>query len=162
AWAAWRLRPRSRSLYDAEGHNERRRILRAARRRRPRPPCGDDPVFWQAIHEGRAVSRVAFIEGWVLGLAWIGIIALGASWFARPGLRGAARGRLRRLPRGVRHARVEPLRAGDRRPPDHAHGRPRARPGTPRIQYRFEAVLGDVRRVPRPRDRRDGRGEREE
>jgi ABC-type transport system involved in multi-copper enzyme maturation permease subunit len=92
-WAAWRLRPASRALEDVEGQNARLRMLRQSRRRRPRPPCGDDPVLWNAIHTNRRATVGAWIEGRLIGLVWIGLIALVTSWFAVPAFRElAARG----------------------------------------------------------------------
>jgi hypothetical protein len=92
-WAAGRLRPASRVLDDVEGQRARLRILRQSRRRRPRPPCGDDPVLWNAIHTNRRATVGAWIEGRLIGLVWIGLIALVTSWFAVPAFRElAARG----------------------------------------------------------------------
>jgi hypothetical protein len=92
-WAASRLRPASRVLEDVEGQRARLRILRQSRRRRPRSPCGDDPVLWNAIHTGRRATVAAWIEGRLIGLVWIGLIALVTSWFAVPAFRElAARG----------------------------------------------------------------------
>jgi hypothetical protein len=92
-WAAWRLRPASRALVDVEGQSARLRMLRQSRRRRPRPPCNDDPVLWNAIHTNRRATVGAWIEGRLIGLAWIGLIALVTSWFAVPAFRElAARG----------------------------------------------------------------------
>jgi hypothetical protein len=68
-------------------------MLRQSRRRRPRPPCGDDPVLWNAIHTGRRATVGAWIEGRLIWLVWIGLIALVTSWFAVPAFRElAARG----------------------------------------------------------------------
>jgi hypothetical protein len=92
-WAAWRLRPASRALEDVEGQSARLRMLRQSRRRRPRPACGDDPVLWNAIHTNRRTTVGAWIEGRLVGLVWIGLIALVTSWFAVPAFRElAARG----------------------------------------------------------------------
>jgi hypothetical protein len=89
-WAAWRLRPASRALEDVEGHSARLRMLRQSRRRRPRPPCGEDPVLWNAIHTNRRATVGACIEGRLIGLIWIGLIALVTSWFAVPAFRELA------------------------------------------------------------------------
>src|SRR5262249_25068710 len=68
-------------------------MLRQARRRRPRPPCKDDPVLWNAIHSNRRATVAGWIEGQLIGLVWIGSIALATSWFAGPAFRElAARG----------------------------------------------------------------------
>jgi hypothetical protein len=92
-WAAWRLRPASRALEDVEGQSARLRMLRQSRRRRPRPPCGDDPVLWYAIQTNRRATVGAWIEDRLVGLIWIGLIALVTSWFAVPAFRElAARG----------------------------------------------------------------------
>jgi hypothetical protein len=92
-WAAWRLRPVARVLEEVEGQAARFRLLRQSRRRRPRPPCGDDPVLWNAIHTGRRATVAAWIEGHLIGLFLIGSIALVTSWFAVPAFRElAARG----------------------------------------------------------------------
>jgi len=92
-WAAWRLRPASRALEDVEGQSARLRMLRQSRRRRPRPPCGDDPVLWNAIQTNRRATVGAWIEVRLVGLVWIGLIALVTSWFAVPAFRElAARG----------------------------------------------------------------------
>src|SRR6516165_4105110 len=92
-WAAWRLRPASRALEDVDGQSARLRMLRQSRRRRPRPPCGDDPVLWNAIHTNRRATVGAWIEGRLVGLVWIGLIALVTSWFAVPAFQElAARG----------------------------------------------------------------------
>ena len=71
-WAAWRLRPASRALEDVEGQSARLRMLRQSRRRRPRPPCGDDPVLWNAIQTNRRATVGAWIEVRLVGLVWIG------------------------------------------------------------------------------------------
>jgi ABC-type Na+ efflux pump permease subunit len=92
-WAAWRLRPASRALEEVEGQRARLRMLRQSRRRRPRPPLSDDPVLWNAIHVNRRATVGAWIEGRLIGLVWIGLIALVTSWFAVPAFRElAARG----------------------------------------------------------------------
>src|SRR5262249_31104305 len=92
-WAAWRLRPASRALEDVEGQSARLRMLRHSRRRRPRPPCGDDPVLWNAIHTNRRATMGAWIEGRLIGPVWIGLIARVTSWFAVPAFQElAARG----------------------------------------------------------------------
>jgi hypothetical protein len=92
-WAAWRLRPASRALEDAEGQSARLRMLRQSRRRRPRPPCGDDPVLWNAIQTNRRATVGAWIEDRLIWLVLIGPIALVTSWFAVPAFRElAARG----------------------------------------------------------------------
>src|SRR3954449_3912195 len=92
-WAAWRLRPASRAPGDVEGQSARLRMLRRSRRRRPRPPCGDDPVLWNAIQTNRRATVGAWIEDRLIFLVWIGLIALVTSWFAVPAFRElAARG----------------------------------------------------------------------
>jgi hypothetical protein len=92
-WAAWRLRPASRALEDVEGRSVRLRTLRQSRRRRPRPPCGDDPVLWNAIQTNQRATVGAWIEARLVGLVWIGLIGLVTSWFAVPAFRElAARG----------------------------------------------------------------------
>jgi hypothetical protein len=92
-WAAWRLRPAARVLEDVEGRSARLRMLRQSRRRRPRPPCGDDPVLWNAIQANRRANVAAWIEGQLIVLVWLGSIALATSWFAVPAFRElAARG----------------------------------------------------------------------
>ncbi len=92
-WAAWRLRPASRALEGVEEQSARLRMLRQTRRRRPRPPCGDDPVLWNAIQTNRRATVGAWIEDRLISLVWIGLIALVTSWFAVPAFRElAARG----------------------------------------------------------------------
>jgi hypothetical protein len=92
-WAAWRLRPASRALEDVEGQSARLRMLRQWRRRRPRPPCGDDPVLWNAIQTNRRATVGAWIEDRLIWLVWICLIARVTSWFAVPAFRElAARG----------------------------------------------------------------------
>lgn len=92
-WAAWRLRPASRALEDVEGQSARLRMLRQLRRRRLRPPCGDDPVLWNAIQTNRRATVGAWIEDRLIWLVWVGLIALVTSWFAVPAFRElAARG----------------------------------------------------------------------
>src|SRR4051794_13952288 len=92
-WAAWRLRPASRALEDVEGQSARLRMLRQSRRRRPRPPCGDDPVLWNAIQTNRRATVGAWIEDRLIWRVWIGLVALVTSWFAVPAFRElAARG----------------------------------------------------------------------
>src|SRR5262249_50825530 len=86
-WAAWRLRPTSRALEDGEGQSARPRILRQLRRSRPRPPCGDDPVLWNAIQASRRATVGAWIEDRLIYLVWIGLIVLVTSWFAVPAFR---------------------------------------------------------------------------
>jgi hypothetical protein len=65
-------------------------MLRQARRRRPRPPCGDDPVLWNAIQTNRRATVGAWIEDSLIWLVWIGLIALVTSWFAVPAFRELA------------------------------------------------------------------------
>jgi ABC-type transport system involved in multi-copper enzyme maturation permease subunit len=84
AWAIWRLRPASRALHDAEGQLAMSRILRATLRRRPRSACGDDPVFWNAIHANRAVTRAAYLVNRGLTIVYIGLLAWVTPWFASP------------------------------------------------------------------------------
>jgi hypothetical protein len=68
-------------------------MLRQSRRRPPRPPCGHDPVLWNAIQTNRRATVGAWIEVRLVGLVWIGLIALVTSWFAVPAFRElAARG----------------------------------------------------------------------
>jgi ABC-type Na+ efflux pump permease subunit len=88
AWSIWRLRPASRALHDAEGQRARNRVVRlvrAARRRRPRPPCGEDPVLWYARH-GNRPTRVQWVERQLIGLAGIASLAVVTYWFAGPAL----------------------------------------------------------------------------
>jgi ABC-type transport system involved in multi-copper enzyme maturation permease subunit len=82
AWASWRLRPAARALCDGEG---RALLLRLRRtRRRPRPACGDDPVLWNEIHSTGGVSEAERLVSRLVNLAWIGLLTLATSWFARP------------------------------------------------------------------------------
>ena len=106
-WATWRrARPR-RALEDVEGQSARLRMLRQWRRRRPHPPCGDDPVLWNAIQTNRRATVGAWVEDRLIFLVWIGLIALVTSWFAVPAFRELA--------------------AATARPPRHSP----CRPGTP-------------------------------
>jgi hypothetical protein len=50
-------------------------------------PCGDDPVLWNAIQTNRRATVGAWIEVRLVGLVWIGLIALVTSWFAVPAFR---------------------------------------------------------------------------
>ncbi len=84
AWAIWRLRPAARALHDAEGRIAMTRILRASLRRRPRAPCGDDPVFWNAIHANRPVTRAALLIHRALSVVWTALLVWVVSWFAIP------------------------------------------------------------------------------
>ena len=92
-WAAWLpVRPASRALEDVEGQSARLRLLRQSRRRRPRPPCGDDPVLWNAIQTNRRATVGAWTEDRLIWLVWIGLIALVTSWPSRvPAFRELAR-----------------------------------------------------------------------
>lgn len=81
-WAIARLRPASRACHDAEARAASRRLLRA--RWWPRPACGDDPVLWHEMHPGRRMSRAALWVDRLVNATWIGLIAYGISWFARP------------------------------------------------------------------------------
>ena len=63
----------------------------AVMRRRPRPPCGDDPVLWNAIQTNRRATEGAWIEDRLIWLVWVGLIALVTSWFAVPRIPGAGR-----------------------------------------------------------------------
>jgi hypothetical protein len=86
AWSIWRLRSASRAAFDAEQQTARRRVLRmvrAAGRRWPRPPCGDDPVLWYAMHSERP-AKAAWVVGQVINLGWIGFLVFATSWFAGP------------------------------------------------------------------------------
>ena len=93
-WAAWAPAPGLASaLEDVEGQRARLRMLRQWRRRRPRPPCGNDPVLWNATQTNRRATVGARIEDRLIFLVWIGLIALVTSWFAVPAFRElAARG----------------------------------------------------------------------
>lgn len=82
-WAVVRLRPASRSLHDAGGRPALFPVLRA-RWRRPRPPCGDDPVFWYSLHSTRATSWPDRVLEIAIELAILGSVAMGTLWFARP------------------------------------------------------------------------------
>jgi hypothetical protein len=84
AWAVWRLRPASRTLHDAESRLAMTRIIRASLRRRPRSPCGDDPVFWNAIHANRPITRAAHLVSRAFTLVCSGALVWVISWFAIP------------------------------------------------------------------------------
>jgi hypothetical protein len=82
AWAALRLRPVSRAMYDIARQTALRKVFRA--RWTPRPPCGDDPILWREIYGRRRASR---FEKWVEhALGWCGHACLAyATWyFAAP------------------------------------------------------------------------------
>jgi ABC-type transport system involved in multi-copper enzyme maturation permease subunit len=83
-WAIWRLRPASRAHYDDETRIAGLRILRAAKWRRPRPPCGDNPVLWNAIYSHRTVSPPARVLGQLINICLLGTIAVITFWFAVP------------------------------------------------------------------------------
>jgi hypothetical protein len=83
-WAIWRLRPASRSLYDDDVRTLLRRLSRAIRRRRSRPPCGDDPVLWNELHAGRGAGGPARVARGLVYLAGYGLLAWGTWWFAGP------------------------------------------------------------------------------
>ncbi|SIN86661.1 hypothetical protein SAMN05444166_1346 [Singulisphaera sp. GP187] len=82
AWAIWQLRLRSRAHYDNETRVAGRRILRAARWRLPRPPCGDDPVLWHTVYSNRTASPFARILGHLINLGWLGVLGVVMGWFA--------------------------------------------------------------------------------
>jgi hypothetical protein len=82
-WAVGRLRPASRALFEFEGRISRLRALRLSRRR-PRPPCNDDPVLWNAIHTNRRATVAEWIAGRLIGLVGLGLLALATSRFAVP------------------------------------------------------------------------------
>jgi hypothetical protein len=84
SWAIWRLRPASRALHEAEGQVAMIRMLRASLRRRPRSTCGDDPVFWNAIHTNRPISRASYLVNRGMALVYIALVAWVTSWFAIP------------------------------------------------------------------------------
>jgi hypothetical protein len=81
-WAIARLRPASRAVYDVEGRAAILRVLRA--RWRPRPACGDDPVFWHEIHAARVRSKIALWLDRLVNVLCFGLIAYATSWFAVP------------------------------------------------------------------------------
>jgi len=81
-WSAWRLRPASRALYDGVGRAALLRSLRT--RRRPRPACGDDPVFWNEIHATRGAGPVERLVSRAIHATWLGFTALAAFAFAAP------------------------------------------------------------------------------
>ena len=83
-WAIGRLRPASRSLYDDDVRTLLRRLSRAIRRRRSRPPCGDDPVLWNELHAGRGAGGPARVARGLVYLAGYGLLAWGTWWFAGP------------------------------------------------------------------------------
>jgi hypothetical protein len=83
-WAVGRLRPASRALFEVEGRISRLRALRLSRRRRPRPPCNDDPVLWNAIHTNRRATVAGWFAGRLIGLVGLGLLALATSRVAVP------------------------------------------------------------------------------
>ncbi|WP_406700077.1 ABC transporter permease subunit [Singulisphaera sp. Ch08] len=89
-WAIWQLRPRSRAHYDDETRIAGLRILRATKWRLPRPPCGDDPVLWNAIYSNRTASRFARFVGHVINIGWIGSFVVVMAWFAVPAFKELA------------------------------------------------------------------------
>src|SRR4051794_6724828 len=85
AWAACRLRPASRALYDVEGRIGMLRALRAANRRPPhRRPCGDDPVLWGELHSVGGRGRAHRLADRLARLACLALFAVGVWWFAAP------------------------------------------------------------------------------
>ena len=160
-WAAWRLRPASRALEDVEGQSARLRMLRQWRRRRPRPPCGDDPVLWNAIQTNRRATVGAWIEDRLIGLVWIGLIALVTSWFAVPAFRELAARGYGAAPEAFTmpawnplvRVLVDKLIMPGRRPGSGA--------GPPGVQHRLETVLGVLGLGLRPRTLRGRRRGRE-
>jgi hypothetical protein len=83
-WAICRLRPASRALHDDDGRTSIRRLARAARRRRPRSPCGDDPVLWNELHANRRAGGPAGVARRLFDVAGYGLLAWGTWWFAGP------------------------------------------------------------------------------
>jgi hypothetical protein len=71
-------------LFEVEGRISRLRALRLSRRRRPRPPCNDDPVLWNAIHTNRWATVAGWTVGRLIGLVGLGLLALATSRFAVP------------------------------------------------------------------------------
>lgn len=85
AWAAYRLRPASRELNDAEGRAGALKALRlAARWREPRRSCGDDPIFWNERYVHRAGGRFQRFASRLLQFVATTVVAVGVSWFAAP------------------------------------------------------------------------------
>lgn len=90
AWATWQLRPASRALHDFGDQTAQMRLLRLAARRRPRTPCGDDPVLWNALAACRPLTAAALFERRISGLCWLCVVAVATSWFAAPAFRELA------------------------------------------------------------------------
>lgn len=85
AWAAYRLRPASRELNDAEGRAGARRMHReSVRWTPPRRPCGDDPIFWNESYlrwpGGRFQRQTSRLMQW----AGTALFAVAIWWFAGP------------------------------------------------------------------------------
>lgn len=85
AWAAYRLRPASRELNDAEGRAGALKSLRAANRwTPPRRPCGDDPIFWSEQFARGPRGRAHHLSNRLM--QWLGttVCAVSVWWFAGP------------------------------------------------------------------------------
>lgn len=109
SWAIWQLRPQSRAHYDDETRLTMRRILRATKWRLPRPPCGDDPVLWNAIYSNRTASLLARGIGHLINIVWMGCLVAILAWFAVPAFRELAHRGYRAAPEAFTMPEVNPM-----------------------------------------------------
>ena len=84
ALAAWQLRPAYRRLEGLAGR--RPRSLAARIRWRPRPPCGDDPIYWKEAFVGRSRGGILTNLGRLCVPALLGLCVLGALFASRDAL----------------------------------------------------------------------------
>lgn len=106
-WAVFRLRPASRAVYDGEG---RASLLRSLRhRRRPRPSCGDDPVFWNEKYSTRGTTAGERLSGRLIGLLVLGLFGYLTSFFAWPALKELAALGYGPAPEGAGPLELNPL-----------------------------------------------------
>ncbi len=84
AWAIWRLRPASRAFYDVEGRSVLRKLRRT--RWRSRPPCGDDPIFWNEQYGSRGIRKWQWLLALAINLGLLLGLARVVYHFAKPAL----------------------------------------------------------------------------
>lgn len=109
AWAIWQLRAQSRAHYDEETRIAGRKIRRATNWRLPRPPCGDDPVLWNAIYANQTVSPFTRWLAHLINIVLIGLIVAAMTWFAKPAFKELASRGYRAAPEAFTMPDVNPF-----------------------------------------------------
>jgi ABC-type Na+ efflux pump permease subunit len=84
-WAIARLRSAYRVNVSGESQSVAARLTRPRWRWRPKPPVGDDPIFWREMHTARA-GLLGKALGLVIYLGIYGILTYFTLFFARPAL----------------------------------------------------------------------------